>query len=61
MNKPIITTIILVLIGILVGFFILVSYQFHSNLNRTEALVLQNADRLSGIEAFLTDNFINKQ
>jgi hypothetical protein len=61
MNKPIVTTIVLVLIGILLGIFVLVSYQFHSSLNRTEAVVLQNTDRLSAVEGFLTDNFINKK
>ena len=58
MNQRIFSSIMLVVIGILIGLFVLISYQFHRRLQTVENYVLNNGQRIIAVEEFINDNLI---
>jgi multisubunit Na+/H+ antiporter MnhB subunit len=58
MKQKMFTSIILVFIGVLVGLFILTSYQFHKRLSSLENFVVNNDKDISIIENFINTNLV---
>lgn len=60
MKQKIFTSVILVIIGVLVGLFILTSYQFHKRLSVLEKFVINNDKDIAVIENFINTNLIRQ-
>ena len=60
MNQKIFTGLLLIIIGILVGLFVLTAYQFHQRLQNIENYVLSNDQKISQIETFINSNLVKQ-
>lgn len=58
MKQNIFLSIVLVGIGVLIGLFILTSYQFHGRLQALEGYVINNDKKITAIEDFINANLI---
>jgi len=47
------SSIILVIVGVLIGLFVVTSYQFHRRVQNAENMVLQNDQKITAIEDYL--------
>ncbi|MFH1412631.1 MAG: hypothetical protein ABIG10_01205 [bacterium] len=60
MNQKIFSSAVLIIIGVLVGLFILTSYQFHRRVKNLEAFVINNDSKITVIENFINTNLVRK-
>lgn len=58
MKQNIFLSVVLILIGVLIGLFILTSYQFHKRLQAVEGYIIESDKSLSGIENYINTNLI---
>ena len=61
MKKQIIIGAVLLIIGLLLGFFVVVNWQLSQAITKTETALTQDAQRLDTIEKYLTATFAPKQ
>jgi predicted negative regulator of RcsB-dependent stress response len=61
MKKQIITGVILLVIGVMLGFFVVVNWQLSQAITKTEVALATDSQRLDVIEKYLTDSFAPKQ
>ena len=57
MKKQIILGVILLVAGVMIGFFVLVNWQLSQEVKKTELANFQDSQRLTAIEKYLTDTF----
>ena len=60
MTQKIFSSLVLIIIGILLGLFILTSYQFHKRIQQTEQLILDNSQKITTIENFINQQLLGK-
>jgi len=61
MKKQIIIGVVLLVIGLLLGFFVIVNWQLSQAIATTETALIQDGQRLDAIEKYLTETFAPKQ
>lgn len=57
MKKQIITGVILLVVGVLLGFFVVVNWQLSQAITKTEVALATDSQRLDAIEKYLTETF----
>lgn len=57
MKKQIIIGVILIVIGVMLGFFVVVNWQLAQEIGKTSTALAQDSQRLDTIEKYLTDTF----
>jgi len=55
------SSIVLVIVGVLIGLFVVTSYQFHRRVQNAENMVLQNDQKITAIEDYLNKQAGNTQ
>lgn len=57
MRKQIVISLSLIIIGIVLGFFVVVNWQLAQEIKKTEAAIAQDGQKLDAIEKYLNDVF----
>ncbi len=57
MRKQIIVSLILIVIGVLLGFFVVVNWQLAQEIKKTDTAIAADRGRLETIEKYLNDSF----
>jgi predicted PurR-regulated permease PerM len=57
MRKQIVVSLILIVIGVLLGFFVVVNWQLAQEIGKTQTALAQDSQRLDAIEKYLNDSF----